>query len=76
MIPVEVKSGSVGKLRSLHQFIDHAPHAFAVRVYQGEYLVQKARTIAGKEFILLNLPYYLVHRLERELDKISESNLF
>ena len=41
-----------------------------VRVYQGEYLVQQAKTIAGKDFILLNLPFYMVHRLERELDKI------
>jgi uncharacterized protein len=70
LIPIEVKSGSVGKLRSLHQFIDEAPHNIAVRVYQGEYLVQKAKTIAGKEFTLLNLPFYLVHRIEQELDKL------
>ncbi len=71
LIPIEVKSGSVGKLRSLHQFIDRAPHDTAVRIYQGEYLVQKARTIAGKEFTLLNLPFYLIHRIEKELEKIS-----
>ena len=71
LIPIEVKSGAVGKLRSLHQFMDQAPHNIAVRVYQGEYLVQKAKTIAGKEFTLLNLPFYLVHRIERELDKIT-----
>jgi len=47
-----------------------APHTIAVRVYQGEYLVQKAKTISGKEFTLLNLPFYLVHRIERELEKI------
>jgi predicted AAA+ superfamily ATPase len=70
LIPIEVKSGSIGKLRSLHQFMENAPHAIAVRVYQGEYLVQKAKTISGKEFTLLNLPFYLVHRIERELDKI------
>ncbi len=70
LIPVEVKAGSIGKLRSLHQFIENAPHALAVRVYQGEYLLQKAKTISGKEFTLLNLPFYLVHRIERELDKI------
>ena len=70
LIPIEVKSGAIGKLRSLHQFIDQAPHNIAVRVYQGEYLVQKAKTIAGKEFTLLNLPFYLVHRIERELDKV------
>ncbi len=70
LIPIEVKSGAIGKLRSLHQYMDQAPHDIAVRVYQGEYLVQKAKTIAGKEFTLLNLPFYLVHRIERELDKI------
>jgi hypothetical protein len=70
LIPIEVKSGSIGKLRSLHQFIENASHTIAVRVYQGEYLVQKAKTISGKEFTLLNLPFYLVHRIERELDKI------
>jgi len=70
LIPIEVKSGSIGKLKSLHQFMDRAPHNIAVRVYQGEYLVQKAKTIAGKTFTLLNLPFYLVHRIERELDKL------
>lgn len=70
LIPIEVKSGSIGKLKSLHQFIDYTPHNIAVRVYQGEYLVQKAKTIAGKEFTLLNLPFYLVHRIEKELNKL------
>lgn len=71
LIPIEVKSGAIGKLRSLHLFMDEAPHNIAVRVYQGEYLVQKAKTIAGKEFTLLNLPFYKVHRIERELEKIK-----
>ena len=72
LIPIEVKSGAIGKLRSLHQFMDHAPHKLAVRVWQGPYSVEKAKTIAGTEFTLLNLPVYLVHRIERELDKINE----
>ena len=50
--------------------MDQAPHNIAIRVYQGEYLVQRAKTIAGKEFTLINLPFYLVHRIERELDKV------
>jgi len=70
LIPIEVKSGSIGKLRSLNLFMDNAPHPVAVRVYQSEYLVQKAKTIAGKDFTLLNLPFYMVHRIERELDKV------
>lgn len=71
LIPIEVKSCSIGKLRSLHQFIDHAPHPFAVRVWQGAYSVEKAKTISGTGFTLLNLPFYLVHRIGRELDKIT-----
>jgi predicted AAA+ superfamily ATPase len=70
LIPIEVKAGSIGKLKSLHQYMDRAPHNIAVRVYQGEYLIQQAKTIAGKEFTLLNLPFYMVHRIERELDKL------
>jgi len=71
LIPIEVKSGSIGKLRSLHQFMESAPHTIAVRIYQGEYLVQKTKTASGKEFTLVNLPFYLVHRIDRELDKID-----
>lgn len=71
LIPIEVKSGSIGKLRSLHQFVDHAPHKVAVRVWQGAYSVEKVKTIAGTVFTLLNLPFYLVHRMETELNKIE-----
>ena len=71
LIPIEVKSGSIGRLRSLHQFMDQAPHGIAVRVWQGSYSVEKAETITGTSFTLLNLPFYLVHRLERELDEIE-----
>ena len=72
LIPIEVKSGAIGKLRSLHQFMDQVPHSLAIRVWQGEHQVQKAKTIAGKDFTLLNLPFYLVHRIERELDKLTD----
>jgi hypothetical protein len=54
--------------------MDEAPHTLAVRVWQGSYSVEKAKTIAGKEFTLLNLPFYLVHRIERELDKLENGN--
>jgi penicillin-binding protein-related factor A (putative recombinase) len=35
VIPVEVKSGKTGKLRSLHQFMDRCPHLYVVRMYAG-----------------------------------------
>lgn len=59
VIPIEIKSGSIGKLRSLHQFMDLTNHNYAVRVYGGEFNIQKVATIKGKEFLLMNLPYYL-----------------
>jgi predicted AAA+ superfamily ATPase len=71
LIPVEVKSGSIGKLRSLHQFMDQAPHSLAVRIWQGPLSFEKASTTTGREFTLLNLPFYLVHRIGRELEKID-----
>ena len=68
LIPVEVKSGKTGKLRSLHQFIDRAPHAYAVRVYSGEFGIMTARTLSGKTFKLMNLPFYLLNRLPAYLE--------
>lgn len=64
LIPIEVKSGATGRLRSLHAFIDAAPHATAVRLYGGPYRVEKASTLAGKEFTLINLPWYLASKVE------------
>ena len=68
LIPIEVKSGAAGRLRSLHQFIDQAPHNYAVRFYSKEVFIDTDKTIRGKPFFLLNLPYYLVNRLDDYLD--------
>lgn len=59
-IPIEIKSGSTGKLRSLHQFIEKTNHSYAVRMYAGEFSVENHFTpIQKKPYILMNLPYYL-----------------
>ena len=67
LIPVEVKSGTEGKLKSLHIFMDMAPHTIAVRFYAGEMSITEATTLTGKKYQLLNLPYYLVSQLENYL---------
>lgn len=59
LIPVEVKSGSTGSLRSLHQFMDRCGHPYAVRFYAGHFKVEQTKTVKGTPFTLLNLPYYL-----------------
>jgi len=64
IIPIEVKSGATGRLRSLHQFIEMANHNFAIRVYSGTLKAEKASTLKGKDFYLLSLPFYLVHQID------------
>lgn len=68
VIPIEVKSGASGSLRSLHSFIDKAPHGFAVRVWSGKAGVEETTTLTNKPFKLISIPFYLI----RSLDSILE----
>ncbi len=67
-IPIEVKSGKSGKLRSLNEFMERANHNFAVRVFSEKLSISQSKTRLGKKFHLLNLPFYLVHKIEEYLD--------
>lgn len=69
VIPIEVKSKVTGRLPSLHQFMDKVNHGFAVRVYSGKLKIEKLKTMSGKSFHLLNLPFYLVHKIDLYLEK-------
>ncbi len=68
VIPIEIKSGAIGKLRSLHQFMEQCPHGFAARMYGGVIEINKVKTQNGKEFKLLNLPYFLGTQIETYLE--------
>jgi predicted AAA+ superfamily ATPase len=70
LIPVEVKSGKSGTLRSLHNFIDESRNNFAVRIYSGAIVVEKIRTPNKKQFTLFSIPFYLLHRIEQLLDGV------
>ena len=74
LFPIEVKSGTSGKLKSLQIFMDASPAQIAVRFYAGEFLVTDAITASGKKYQLLNLPYYLVSQLPQYLDYLTKSN--
>lgn len=67
LIPVEVKSGTEGKLKSLHLYMDLVSHQMALRFYAGELAITEAVTPSGKKYHLLNLPYYLVSQTDRYL---------
>lgn len=63
-IPVEVKGGPTGSLRSLHQYINRCPHPYAVRMHAGPLEIRRLKTHEGKDFFLLDLPYFLAGQLK------------
>ena len=70
LIPIEVKAGKSGTLRSLHSFIDHSEeNSFAIRLYSGKISREKACSREGKTFDLLHLPYYLSGQLRRYIEQ-------
>lgn len=73
VIPVEIKSGSTGTLKSLHQFIDDVDHPYAVRMYAGEFKIEEAKTPNGKPYYLMNLPYYLGTKLHEYIRYFLEN---
>lgn len=68
IIPIEVKSGKEGTLKSLHSYMDIAPHNFAIRFYAGALNISDAITQSGKQYKILNLPYYLGSQIEKYFD--------
>lgn len=65
IIPVEIKSGKTGTLKSLHQFLEQSNSSHAIRIYGGEFSVEKHKTpIMKKDYHLMNLPYYLGTKLK------------
>jgi hypothetical protein len=49
---------------SLNEFMETASHPYAIRVYSEKLSISKSKTRSGKEFWLLNLPFFLVHKIE------------
>ncbi len=68
LIPIEVKSGAQGKMKSLQMYMDMAPHDIAIRLYAGEINQTEAVTPKGKKYRLLSLPYYLVSQIDQYLN--------
>ena len=65
IIPIEIKSGATGALKSLHQFMERVDHPYAIRIYGGAFKVEKSSTVGGTPFLLMNLPYYLGTQLPK-----------
>lgn len=68
VIPIEIKAGASGKLRSLHEFMDRTNHVFSIRLYAGNFSIEKIKTTKNKEYYLMNLPYYLSSKINLYID--------
>ncbi|MCD7849498.1 MAG: AAA family ATPase [Parabacteroides sp.] len=75
IIPVEVKSGHNAHLKSLHQFMNEAPHDLAIRVWSGSFSIDPVKTNEGKVFRLVNLPFYMIAALPELLSRLSIEGL-
>lgn len=74
IIPIEIKSGKQGKLRSLHQFIERTSHPYAVRISAAEFKVEEVKTPAGVPYLLMNMPYYLGTKIPEYIEYFVENH--
>jgi predicted AAA+ superfamily ATPase len=70
LIPIEVKSGHNAHLKSLHQYMDTAPHSLAVRIWSGFYSTSTVHTPNNKTFTLINLPFYMISALPNIIKRL------
>lgn len=70
LIPIEVKSGPKGKLKSLHQYMELCEHDITIRLLANKHRKEEGKTSSGKSFNLYNLPYFLASKIPEYLDWI------
>ncbi|MCA9439734.1 MAG: DUF4143 domain-containing protein, partial [Candidatus Omnitrophica bacterium] len=79
VVPVEVKSGKSGRLRSLQVFVSEKKVPLAVRFNTKPPKLSRLKTsVAGMEetsYLLLSLPLYLVGQVERLCKEALKSGL-
>ncbi|HEX4045540.1 MAG TPA: AAA family ATPase [Gammaproteobacteria bacterium] len=78
LIPIEVKAGVEGKLRSLHQFMSEKPWKHAIRFYTGpvqcDHIKSKTTTGSPNDYELISLPFYLLGQIYRLLEQFPSYN--
>jgi predicted AAA+ superfamily ATPase len=77
LIPVEVKAGATGRLRSLHMLVQEKHLDLAVRVSSEPLQLQEVTTALPvgppRTFRLLSVPFYLVSEIPRLVGEINPS---
>ncbi len=65
LVPIEVKAGSTGRLKSLHLFMERSERNLAIRFYDGPIQIDDVVTpIQQKQYRLLSLPLYLASQVK------------
>ncbi len=72
VVPIEVKAGSAGRLRSLHMFMSIKKRSYAVRIFSGPAQTDEIDVIipSGESvnYTLHSLPFYLTEQIQRLLE--------
>ena len=68
LIPIEVKAGESGRLRSLHQFMERAETKLAIRICGNHFSIDDVKTPLGTPFQLMNIPYYQASQIPKYVD--------
>ncbi len=68
LIPIEVKSGATGKMKSLNLFMEKSDHPYAVRIYSGKSQIDKIHLPSGKKYFLFSIPYYFLSKFDQAID--------
>lgn len=66
LIPIEVKAGLSGTLKSMHLFMEEAKHDMAVRVSSLPFSIEIVK-LKTKNYRLFNIPFYAVSQIEKIL---------
>ena len=71
LLPIEVKTGSNSKLRSLHLFMEESEEKVALRLWNGPMTSDTVCTQSGKSFTLYNIPLYYAGHLHTFLSTLQ-----
>lgn len=75
IIPIEIKSGESGKLKSLHLFMSKVKHKYALRIYSGILKIDRVKHNAS-EYTLISVPFYLISKLDEILEIVIKNDKF
>jgi len=69
IIPIEVKLTAGTHLKSLHLFLDNAPHNIAIRIWSKKFEINEIKTPNNKTIKLINIPFYMTYFIKEIIRK-------